>query len=237
MYLTNKERLYLKQYINPLYLTKDFLDWVIKKIYSKKSVKFLNMDDFLQEDFLSKVMLDVYELDTIHYSTQKTFIKMGSGFFLKWEYVNELNKFFYSTEFEHFINFFTKNKVLLEKKKSIEFSLERRLFKWMNVQCYEKWHYLDWHTDWPIPQTQATIVFYLNPGWLSWMWGEIELGEYKKWNIIWYKNFLPIENRFIIIITEEGKSFHRIKKIQWDASRHSFHDQLLLSKKRGLSFK
>jgi Rps23 Pro-64 3,4-dihydroxylase Tpa1-like proline 4-hydroxylase len=224
---------YLSKYINKKYLDENFLKEQKNKFSSWEFVNCLVFDNFFNEDIVLNIEKDLDKWSNMYSEfTQdiKGYKKWG-WFFAKWKTLSKIDTLFRSKHFLSYMSFLYSYEVVREK--NFLFSLERFLFKmlsikWIYVQSYNNWDFLDWHTDWPVWVVWWSFLYYFNKDWKKEYGWLLQLWKFNWVKAESYKDIIPSMNKFVIIKCEKDKSWHKITKLESNTTRISFHDQFFI---------
>ncbi len=242
----NKDILYnLKNIVSNEYLNIDVLGFISDNFNSRFPIQYYVMDNFINKDLyksfenemLKNIDFDIIDKRTNSFISNKS-ILLNNKSFLK------IYNFFISKDFEIFLSIIFKRHLKRYKKldsKRIE-ELTNIKNSWV-VQIYEKWDFMDWHTDiskdlnrdecilkWWYEEWDKCIVtefdevgafiYYIynsNDLWNYNNWWNLELWKILNWDINVYNKIKPLRNR-LVFIKSSNASYHRVSKLlkEWD---------------------
>lgn len=208
----------LSDYINPLYLSRNKMLEMKNTLHWEKYVKAIVFEDFLKEDIANKLYVELFKNQ---WDILPTFIWDGNSIWLKnyqWDLFDEINNLYNSKIMENFMTFFYDKFVFIGKTKTKFPSMVKG---WLNVQSNTEWNYMIWHQDFNNKWYIWNTVLYISTDWTKENEWFLELWYKKDNEFVIYKKIEPIFNRFILIIWEENKSWHRISEMKWNNKREA----------------
>lgn len=227
--------------INKKYLNKNIIREKIIEFHNKKPIWYLVFDNFIKTEFYNKCLNEMRNNDIKILSTEEDKYRLNKTIFSKWENLYNLNNFFKSKRLEKYLWLFFQTNLerefYINDKEIFDLNWE---YKWLLWQLYEKWDYYDWHVDWVEKWISIwTFTYYLlgyeNNDDSCKYWWELELWKWEWWNISWYKNIKPLNNRLVLLLYSEN-AFHKVNTILSDDFKRISVQATLIKKNENFRF-
>lgn len=237
----------LSEWINPKYLTKEYILTVKNNLNHEEFVKAVVFEDFLKENIAQKLknaIMEIWDWRSFSFNESSEMERNKNyghnkkytpddvnHYFYKWELFRLLNWFLNSENFMRYISIFYGENVVYQNQENLQ---GNDLRWWITLQDNTFLDISWWHTDfetWFGKRKRWNTLLYLTPTWQEEFWWCLELWK-KTWiQIKSYRKIAPIFNRFVILLSEENKSWHKIWKFHQNYQRIAYVNQILASSK------